>query len=301
MTDAPNFPADKARQQALEQALAEAIQAHLQAARLRVPNVYRSRFASSAAILKRHWVHRRDIPADLLSLPRSLWRQGQRLTRSKPIPDAPSLSRKEQALLQILQLELLDLPGLQLTLQGHLRQHSEAYAACDDLLHDQAPGNRLPEIERFLQQHLERLSMPREGTRDLLVFMLIGSVGHGLGQKVTFGSALATGSAVATSAYLASQSWWGALWVQMTGIPAWVTLGGAVSGAAAALVLTPLVAPLGDMLVNRWRGERYLLGIIDRIEQNLLQSQADGLDFAGQLASLTQFAPDLLTLLKTLH
>ncbi len=287
-------------------ALGAAIRDHLQAARQRVPLVYRRHFASSSAILRRHWQHRRDVPADLVSLPRALYHGSRRLWRRGPAssPAAPPggapLSRKEQAVLAILQDELLNLPGLQSTLQDLLRRHSASYAACDNLLQDATLAARLPEIEAFLASHLQRLSLPREGARDLLVFMLVGSVGKRLSHDVAFGSALATGSAIATSAYLASQSWWGAIWVQMTGIPAWVTLGGAVGGAAAALLLTPLAAPVGEWFINRWRGERYLHDTIDRIETNLLQTHADGLDFAGRLASLAQFAPDLLTLLRGL-
>lgn len=283
----------------LEQALTQAIRNHLQAARLRVPMVYQNHLASSRAIVKRHWQHRRDIPSDLASLPRSLLRMGQKLARRSDPQAPPTLSRKEVALLQVLQIELLDLPGLQEALQSVLRAHSSSYAACERLMQEPGVASHLPEIESFLTHHLQRLSLPREGTRDLLVFMLIGLVGKSLHQNVVFGSSLATGSAVASSVYLASQSWWGAIWVQMTGIPAWVTLSGAVGGIAATLLITPLAAPVGEWLVNRWRGERYLIGVIDRIENNLLHSRADGVDFVTQLAGLAQFAPDLLTLLRS--
>ena len=83
-----------------------------------------------------------------------------------------------------------------------------------------------------------------------------------------FGSALATGSAIASSVYLASQSWWGALWVQIAGIPTWVTLSGALNWSCRGLAVGTALCPLGEWLVNRWRGERYLEGIIDRIETN---------------------------------
>lgn len=283
----------------LEDALTQAIRRHMQGARSRVPDVYRNHLSGSRAIFIRHWQHWRDIPADLASLPRGLIRMGRKLARLKGPAAPPPLSRKEAALLEIIQTELLDLPGLQATLESVLREHSAPYAACEALLSEPTLARHLPEIDAFLARHLSRLSTPREGTRDLLVFMMIGVLGKSLSQKVVFGSALATGSAIASSVYLASQSWWGALWVQIAGIPTWVTLSGALSGVAGALLLAPLFAPLGEWLVNRWRGERYLEGIIDRIETNLLQTRADGVDFVTQLAGLAQFAPDLLALLRS--
>lgn len=283
---------------ALTQTLADILRHHFAEARERVPRVYREHLATARPIWQRHWTHRRDVPADLLALPRLLWRQGRRLLR-RPAPHPPALTGKEQALLGILREDLLDLPGLQRQLEVALAQASADLADCEALLARQAAAGRLPELEGWLQRQIERHSGPREGTRDLLVFLLVGLAARSGGLDVTFGSAIAAGSAAATAVYLSSQSWWGSLWIHLTGIPGWVSVAGALGGATAGLLLAPLVAPFGEWVVNRWRGEHYLRDIVDRTETSLLETRHDGLDFLGQLAALTQFAPDLLALLRS--
>lgn len=287
-----------------ESALREIMQTHFEAARARVAGICEDELLSVRAITRRHWAHRRDIPRDLVSMPRAIWHGVRGLLPRKAAvePSSPQrLSGKEAAMMQLIRNDMLDLPGLQRKLQARLLQTDPRLEACEDLLQNLASQDRLELVERFLSGELQRLSTPSEGARDLLVFMLIGVVSRTSGINVTFGSALAAGSATASAVYVASQSWWGALWLQFSGIPAWVGVAGAVGGLGVAVVLTPVLAPVSEWMVNRWRGERYLHDLVDQVEQNLLQSRKDGLDFAGRLAGLAQFAPDLLALLRAIR
>ena len=273
----------------MEEALRAIVQNHFLEARKRVTDVWRRDLVSVRSVAKRHWRHRRDIPKDLVSMPRTLWRgvmdllnRWPRAASEKTKSKVRVLSGKEAALMRMIREDLLDLPGLQRQLQARLLLADPQLSSCQHLLEELAGEDRLQAIERYLDGELERLSTPSEGTRDLLVFLLIGIVSKGSGLNATFGSAIAAGSATASAIYIASQSWWGALWLQFSGLPGWVGVAGAVGGLGVALVLTPFLAPLSEWLVNRWRGEGYLHDLIGQVEHNLLENRRDGLDLAGR-------------------
>ncbi|GAA3947717.1 hypothetical protein [Allohahella marinimesophila] len=290
--------------QNIEVELRAIVKTHFVAARARVGDVSKGELLSARSIARRHWQYRRDIPRDLVSMPRTVWRGMRGLLRRSGPEESGSpkvLSGMEAAMLIVIRNDLLDLPGLQFKLHERLLEADPQLDDAQALLQELAGEDRLDAVERYLAGELERLSTPSEGTRDLLVFMLIGVISRGSGLNATFGSALAAGSATASAVYVASQSWWGALWLQFSGMPAWVSVAGAVGGLGVAVVLTPALAPLSEWLVNRWRGERYLHDLVDQVEHNLLENRKDGLDLAGRLAGLAQFAPDLLALLRAIR
>ncbi|WLQ12815.1 hypothetical protein O5O45_24110 [Hahella aquimaris] len=285
----------------LEQDIEQTLLRHFTEAHARVPRVYAEHMSSTKAILRRHWTHRRDIPADLMSLPRGLVRVAGKLIRRNKATAQTELSGKEQAMLRIITEELLQLPALQNQIQRLMERHIPELQECGELMRQPHMQGHQQEIQSFLSQRMQSLSGPREGGRDLLVFLLVGALGKSLGGQATFGSAIATGSAMASSLYLAQQSWWGALWVQWAGAPAWVTWSGAAAGVVAAIAIAPLLAPVSEIAVNRLRGERYLHRLVDQVQENALASKADALDAAGLLASYAQLAPDLLALLRSIR
>lgn len=280
---------------ALETALRDATRIHLEKARCRVPEVYARHLASPSAIRARHRRAWRDIPQDLLSLPRLLWRLF--LSLRGHTTQQPALSRKERELLGIMESELLDL-------EGWYRSLSQVLITADASIDASSP-EKIEHMQRAVRQYLEgemvRIAGPREGTRDLLVFLLVGLGSQTVSDSVTFGSALALGMTLATGWYLSSLSWWDSLWSNWLGVPAWVEWAGAVGGSLAAVALVPVLAPWSEWLVNRLRGPRFLEEWLTEIEAELLRPKRDTLDRASPLGTLSQILPDLLAVLHKLR
>lgn len=289
----------------LETELQRIICDHFRAAHGRVPAVYQANFASGTAIFRRHWENKRDIPQDFLSLPKTAYRvfhtafnKVRASTRTKSaLPQ--KLSGKEAALLRIIQQQLLQIEALGDKLLQKTREFSPDIIAIETLTKSPLSPAEKVQIEQFLSQRIQSFTLPRDGSRDLLLFLTIGILGKGLGQKVAFGSSIATGAALAQSLYLSQQSWWGAIWLSWAGTPGWVSVMGATGGIALTLVLAPVISPLAEMLINRTRGEKHLHQLIDQVEKSTLRHRTDNLDIAGMFASYAQLAPDLLQLLKS--
>ena len=283
-----------------EAALQALISDHFSAARARVEPFYQQHFSRLSVILSRHWQHRRDIPRDLATLPRAAWRMASQLRRKSP-PPSPELSLKEQAIAQLVVGELLQLPPLQQRLLAHLEQHPQVSAQQWQALHGLLDQYSPEQAQVRLRQALERLAVTREGGRDMAIFLSLGMLGRGLGDKLAFGSAMGLGSAAATSVYIGQQSFLAGLWAQWFGAPGWVVAGGAVGGAAVVLLCTPLIAPLAEFGVNKVRAKRFLHEAVDRVERDISDTRADAGSLAGQMGSYVQLLPDLLQLLRTLR
>ncbi|WP_430459866.1 hypothetical protein ACQUQU_11685 [Thalassolituus sp. LLYu03] len=275
-----------------ERQLLSLMDAHFQQAAERVDVVYRQHFASQAAVLRRHWTHRRDIPNDLMILPRTL---GRVLLRRQ---GAQEMSGKQQALRRILEEDLLDLPGLQSTLSAYC----EGAAAAAGLGAQQLAALSQEQQQAFaayLQRQLERLHLPADGVREGLLAIGIMLGGRVLGDKALLSSAASLGGTLATSLYVSQQSWWGALWAGWFGTPGWVTLAGAGSGIAALLLLSPLLAPGVELGMNRLRARRLLT---QTVEQAVAQvHQPDTLLTASRLGLYLQLLPDLAQYLARLR
>ncbi len=286
------------------QEISQTIGSHFTAAHQRVPEFYRRHFVSARAISSRHWRHKRDIPKDMATVPRALWRLSSRLWSKGPIPPE-TLSGKEKALLQALEDELIQMGRLQRALNQVAERWIPDWTSCETALQQPMTEAQSEAVMQFLQDRLSRQSGTREGGRDLLLFLLVGSLGRQLGSQlgsqITFGSALATGAAVANGVYLSQQSFWGLIWAKLAGVPAWVGWVGASGGMLATLAVAPLLSPLAELAVNRLRGERYLHKILDQIERENFSGRGDLVDMMGPLGSLSQMAPDLLALLRQLH
>jgi len=277
--------------------------AHFAAAHTRVPEFYRRHLVSVRAISTRHWRHKRDIPKDMATVPRVLWRLSSRLWIKGPLlPEA--LSGKEKALLDTLENELIQMHSLQQQLNRVAECWIPEWSSCEAALQQPLTTEQSKAVMQFLQDRLSRHSGTREGGRDLLLFLLVGSLGRQLGSQlgsqITFGSALATGAAVANGVYLSQQSFWGLIWAKMAGVPAWVGWVGASGGFLATLAVAPLLSPLAELAMNRLRGERYLHKMLNQIERKNFGNRGDMVDMMGSLGSLSQLAPDLLALLRTL-
>jgi len=283
--------------------LHDVVRQHFAEAHQRVPDFCRKYLLSSHHVVARHWRHRRDIPGDLLAVPRMLG-QGLKKLVKKDKACRETVSGKEQALLAAIETELLRIDLLAqkiLELIADSDQQSQRdWQQCETLLmNPMSPGQRA-RIKQFLLQKTQHLSGSREGSRDLLTFLLVGTVGSQLAEKVTFGSAVATGSSLAGSLYIAQQSWWYGTWLSLTGVPGWVSWAGAAGGLLACVVIAPVLSPFAELAINHIRGEKFLHNLLDEIERQSFQSQLELIDAAGVAAGFTQIIPDLFALLKHL-
>ena len=278
--------------------LNEIVDVHFKEAKGRIPSVYQKHFAAPTVVLNRHWRHRGDIPKDLATLPRSIWNALKSVIpgsgkSTEEQTETASLSGKQSELRDTLERELLDLSGLDRKLADYVAQYQSDFdAKLHDLLNN-LPNNQREQVKKQLSLHVERMSLPVEGSREALMFFLTGLLGKGLGSSA-FGSSIATGQAAAATIYTSNLSWWGGLWVSLTGLPGWVSVVGATSGFLAALVIAPLFAPLLEVGINRWRGEKMLLQIVDHVRTRVISPPKDSVDVLGQLAIYLQLLPDLI-------
>ncbi|MDD5494101.1 MAG: hypothetical protein PHG36_05465 [Dehalococcoidia bacterium] len=275
------------------------VESHFNEAKNRVTPVLLKHFASPSVVFSRHWRHRGDIPKELATLPRSAWGLiKSAVTNKKNQPDKQpnfiSLSGKQLELYNAIEVELLDIYGLDRKLQNYVGQHHSNFDSnLSDLLSG-LPINQREEVGRQLSRHIERMSLPVEGSREALMFLLTGLIGKGLGAS-GFGSSIATGQAAATAIYTSNLSWWGSLWMSLIGVPAWVDLVGAASGLMATLIIAPLFAPLLEVGVNRFRGKKMLLEIIEQVRTRVINPPSDTVDVLGKLAVYLQLLPDIIS------
>ncbi|UOA07160.1 hypothetical protein [Methylobacter sp. S3L5C] len=280
------------------QNLNDIVDLHLNEAKNRVTPIYWKHFASPSVVLSRHWRHRGDIPKELVTLPRSAWGFIKSVTSVKKNQpeqklNSISLSGKQLELYTAIEVELLDLQGLDKKLQDYVAHYQANFDAELSGLLNGLPINQREEVEKQLSHHIERMSLPVEGSREALMFLLTGLMGKGLGAS-GFGSSLATGQAAATAIYTSNLSWWGSLWVSLTGAPAWVGLVGATSGLMTTLVIAPFFAPLLEVGINRFRGKKMLLEIIEHVKTRVIKPPSDAVDILGKLAIYLQLFPDII-------
>jgi hypothetical protein len=274
------------------------VDAHLNEAKSRVIPVYLKYFASSTVVLDRHWRNRRDIPKELATLPRTMWSSFKSVvtratSQSDKNTDSISLSGKQLELYNAIEVELLDIGGLDKKLQNYVMQYQSNFDFKLSNLLDDLPTNQREEVETQISHYIDRMSLPVEGSREALMFLLTGLIGKGLG-ATGFGSSIATGQAAATAIYTSNLSWWGGLWVGLTGVPGWVGLAGATSGFMATIVIAPFFAPLLEVGMNRFRGKKMLFEIIEHVRIRVIKPPSDTVDVLGKLAIYLQLLPDII-------
>ncbi|MGJ8686663.1 MAG: hypothetical protein ACSHWQ_04235 [Spongiibacteraceae bacterium] len=257
------------------------VDAHFAAAHSRVDRVSSAHFTSLSAVLARHWRNRRDIPADLAALPRSLWYLLRKLWR-RPNSAAPrALTGKEREVAEIVAVQLIDLSSLEALLNV---QRQTINTPLDSTIAAQR-----------LQQAVAQWGSKQDNSRDTLLFLCLGLLGRGLSDKILFGSASLIGASLATSVYLSQQGFFSALWASMFGAPAWVAVLGAVLGFAAVFVATPVIAPFLEWASNRFWARRRLHRVLDQIHREL---RAPVTDHLWRYGGYLQFVPDVVLLLR---
>jgi hypothetical protein len=277
--------------------LHDLIKNHFSEAEQRVDIVYRQHFASGRAILSRHWRHKRDIPADLMALPRSLLTLGKRLThRSVNKPD-DDRSGKQREVYDLVYHDLLDLPGLETKLEQYLRQAIGQYQQEIEQHSELSDAQRL-QFKQYVSHQIDRLQLTNEGLREgLLAFTLMIS-GRILGDKAILSSAASIGGTLATSGYISQQGYLTGLWLGWMGVPGWVTVAGASAGVISALLLSPVIAPGLEWGINRLRARKLLLQSVRNAEQKILKK--DGLLYTSRLGVYLQLLPDLAQFIQRL-
>ena len=292
MSDIGMSDAELHWQAGLESAIAD----HFAVAHARVDEVHKRYFETFSAVVARHWQNKADIPADLMNIPRALWRLLRRVGQ-RGAPAYRQLTGKEQAIATILSQQVLDLAALQELLFQQLSTHPDYQQGdIEKLRLALAPYDSELAAKR-LQAAVAQMGLQQDSSRDLLLFLGVGLLGRGVSDKIAFGSASMIGMSAASSLYLSQQSAWAALWAGWFGVPSWVALSGVIAGFAAMVVATPLVAPVIELGVNRVRGRRRLHRLIDQVERELRPSISTQL---WQYGSYLQFIPDLLVALRHL-
>ena len=102
------------------------------------------------------------------------------------------------------------------------------------------------------------------------------------------------GSMAATSLYLSQQGWWSGLMIQFLGVPGWVSVAGMMGGVAATLAIMPIISPLVETGVNRFRAQRMMLKIVESVERDMMKESTEIAGIAGRLATFIGLLPDLV-------
>lgn len=266
---------------------------HFSEARKRVDSVCAEQFFSFKTVTQRHWKNRKDIPQDIAAVPRAGLGLFKKIVGKSSIANRLP-SGKELALLNIVTEDLLQLNRLSEKLNGYLEKEVESAGLTTIELSNLLDKRNAPMVEEWLKQRIETHSVAQEGVRESLVFIATGLVGRAFSDKAVFGSSMGLGSMAATSLYLSHQGWWSGLMVQIFGVPGWVSVAGMMGGVVATLAIMPVISPLVETGVNRFRAQRMLTKIVDSVEQDMMKDSAEIAGIAGRLATFIGLLPDLL-------
>ncbi|MFD2229860.1 hypothetical protein [Alkalimarinus sediminis] len=281
-------------------ALEKIMSDHFSDSRRRVDLVCAEQFFSFKAVTQRHWKNRKDIPQDIAAVPRAGWGLAKKLAgKGQSANRLPS--GKEQALLEIVTEELLQLDQLSEKLNCYLEREVESAGLTTQELSSLLDKQNAPVVEAWLKQRIETHAVAQEGVRESLVFIATGLVGRAFSDKAVFGSSMGLGSMAATSLYLSHQGWWSGLMVQIFGVPGWVSVAGMAGGVVATLAIMPVISPLVETGVNRFRAQRMLTKIVDSVEQDMLKESPEIAGIAGRLATFIGLLPDLLQIVVKLR
>ncbi len=280
-----------------QNAIQNIINNHFVQAENRIEPICSSYFYSFREIIKRHWKNKKDIPNDLASIPRHSWNFVAKKVFKKNIKSLPK-SGKVKEIESIISNQLLDLSGLEKEIEDYLIPYQQEFEkSLSDIL-ESVPVPDRGKYANMLESEIEKLTTPIEGCRDAVMFLVAGIVGKVFSDKIVFGSMLSTGKAIATSIYMSQLSWFGALWANIFGIPAWIGVAGAIGGMAAGIIVAPLVSPLFEFGINRLRAKKILTEIVRSAEEKLTVAGKDAFNVAGKIAIYLQVFPDILHIAK---
>ncbi|MFQ5865525.1 MAG: hypothetical protein ACE5IW_09885 [bacterium] len=273
------------------------INQHFDEAYGRIDDICEKNFYSFSAVFNRHWRNKKDIPSDLLVIPRSLYNLTIGKIFKKIVKPFPR-SGKVKELEKIIYQDLVDLSGLERKIEKHVEAHKLRFERDFVEILEHIPALQRDQFVRELEIQLERLKTPIEGMREAIMFLAAGIVGKVFSDKVVFGSMLGTGQAVATSIYLDQLSWFGSLWASIFGVPAWVSTVGAASGAMIGIIIASLLSPFLEVGINRLRAKKILQQVVSNAKEKLTKSGPDAFDVAGKIAIYLQTLPELIYLAK---
>lgn len=280
-----------------QNAIIKIINDHFDEAEKRVEEVYAAYFSSTKAVLGRHWRNKRDIPSDLMALPRHTWGFLSKKIFRKQTKPLPKTGKAKEIEILIAD-NLLDLKGLEQKIENYVKPFQEKFELEFTEILEQIPSLQREKFSKELELHVERLNTPIEGTREAVIFLIAGIIGKVFSDKVTFGSSIATGKAVATSVYMSQLSWFGSLWAHLFGVPSWVGYAGAGAGVLAAVVVAPFLTPVFELGINKFRARKILRLAVESARQKLTGKGKDALDLAGKTAIYLQVLPDLIEVAK---
>lgn len=270
------------------------IHRHFDDAEKNIEPFRRKYLLSPKYVYGRHARNWKDVPMDFLLLPRSLAQLPARLLRRrlKPLPK----SRKVRELEALISRELLDLPGLEQKLKAYVEPHKVRFENNLAEVVDSVPVFKQDEFQKELERRMEDLTIPADGVREALIFLMTGLVGKLVPGPVIFGSALSTGQAAATALYMAKASWFESILItlSLSSVPGWVGAAGAAGGLALGLVTVPLLAPMMELGINKMRSRKVLQSIIYQARGKITGKGRDAVNAAGRLAVYLQVMPDVV-------
>ncbi len=282
------------------QHLNQLVEEHFDQAKSRVSDVYQQYFISASRVFSRHWRHKRDVPQELATLPRTVWKALKKCFKKRHKNSATEpvfLSAKQTELETIITDELLDLAGLDNKIKEYVIEFQDEFDTELQQLFADLSAQQEEEMTRQLADYVKEMGVPVEGAREALVFMLTGLLGKSLG-AASFGSSVAVGQAAASAMYMSHASWWAGFWASLTGVPAWVGVAGAGGGILAMLLIAPILAPFVELGINRLNGEKKLYALVEQARSQMIRPETDTLDVLGQLAIYLQLLPDILLFLR---
>jgi hypothetical protein len=267
---------------------------HFDLAEERLEEIYVSHFANTKAVLGRHWRHKKDIPSDLMALPKhaygSLAKIYSKKVQIKEIPKTGKVCEVEKIIAE----KLLDLQGLEKKIEQYVQPYQDEFTS----ILEQVPALQREKFLKELEIQVARLQTPTDGAKEAVVFIIVGLIGKVFGDKITFGSSMATGHAVALSIYMSQLSWFGSLWYSIFGAPAWVAYAGMGAGMLVVIVISPFLTPLFELAINCMRARKILKKSIAVARHKLTASDNDCFDIAGKTAIYLQVLPDIITAAK---
>lgn len=263
----------------------------------RIDPICNSYFYNVREIFKRHWRSKKDIPHDLAAIPRHSWNFVAKKIFKKKFKSLPK-SGKVKEIENIISEQLLDLSGLEKKIEDYLIPYQKEFEKSLSDIFESVPVSNRKKFAKMLESEIENLTTPIEGCRDAVMFLVAGIVGKVFSDKIVFGSMMSTGKAIASSIYMSQLSWFGALWANIFGIPAWIGIAGAMGGIAAGIIVTPLVSPLFEFGINRLRAKKILKEIVISAEEKLTDTGKDAFNVAGKIAIYLQVFPDIVHIAK---
>jgi len=281
---------------------------HFAEAEERLDDIAASHFTNTKVVWKRHWRNKKDIASDLLCLPRHTYKfiaSNVFKKKSNPLPK----SGKEMEVQRIISEQFLDLNGLDHKVNEYMKSILEKHEkAFKDLLNSVPNCNR-KEFAEEMEKQLVQLNTPIEGAREAIMFLLVGTIGKSLSEKVMFGSAVSTGQAAATSLYLAQLPWYQAGtisvfqslpgWVPVPAflaVPGWVAAAGASAGILIGAAIAPLMSPLVEVGFNKLSIKRSMGKVLNAARDQVTQDGPDYCSVAGKMAIYLQVFPDIIHL-----